>query len=1635
MLACTDCAQGEHEAIAYQAFSITRDTTHTTPQTYDWPPSDDIRAVEAELRQQRQFVTQDASRPWLWHFEPITIDAVGQDTLKLPVLDGYRLQREQSGYMKASEMARPPMRPGNPQAFVHPATSPSNVAPPKGVPGAGPRPAQGVPVGNTDAPQTLDCFTVYELFASSITALVSFSLVKHSGVIALNYRTFISRPLDREESVHSVTQDSGHVHWLTSISVHWLSSGTILVSTSTERARELCCLDDLPLEDHQQLVGSCIRIAPNGMLARVSSFEDPLEFATEDNVRRIQRKRPKTGFLEQGIEKWKATVERVLGWKGYALPDLGSRSSWVRIRTAHSTQLPLTSAISSLSEREILWPRALCFAYSTKPTAGSNTKSFGAQPISTSPDDMRWYEGNGSTGFKDPIDISQEWFVGKLERDRIVDARRKSKKAEEDAIRRKEEPSGLYPSSPFNVRSGGYGELQAVSGVYPTPPDGVAPGTGLASTDTPSVTGVAPNVILAPGGSNPAINLSAPQDHPQNDEQQHPSTSPLFPSNQDSFQTGGDDDDLFEDIGGDSFAGNGVNEADFDFFDEPDEADAEDTQMADVPPLSQTGPGDDAKDNRIPETPLPQEKAIKEEASDPITALENALASPSQPAEDEMPNVKNEQVPNSKSVSINVLEASSATTESSQQTHVQKPQPKEPTPPLSPGIVADVLLPSPPDRVSQKPQTVVQAPPSASAFHSLDFSRRLSLADAKYQDGRFASYMANKAEKDSSATSEAPARIKSLRDLPLLTKFRYAMGVVSAPKTPQVLSLARAVSDDSDLESDSESASELSDASDEDVEVAERAGPTPFLGRLIIPAKRKLPTEGHATPMSVTSFADSFGGDWQEHTGLLLDESSLPLLEPNSWDWPLVRLPSPTERSQVGSRYALPALPATPVRLPDTPTSQPDIEMDMPDERQINGKENIVITQIVTDQIISTTLDMLGEDESVARYSDEGAASEMRWQAALKDVFPKATDCNVSTLIALHDVFPDLSAQAKGQQRPPPRKANDSSAVPGNHIYQFPAPFVRVRRAETQWDLLPPSIAFWEPLGLAPVSAPKNVVAFCIYPHSDALRPILERFMLNLQLAYDTCKLGTHARVETVIEYEGGIIPCKVGTQASTKDAFKALRETCAQLGKLLALQHAQIREQQDAKINAFVIYMVNPFSTSSALWELCSAFWTLFQAYGQGPPSRGDNAQKPDLVLQVLPIKYLASFDVPVILDPSTYVNLAREVYDRCPPSTPSTDKTPLSIYKAPAFQLEESVPRSVQFKLISEPPQDLLRENSYMHVAYAISLDGTWVTAAWTDSCGKSQAIVSYHLGTRVFGEVAKEIWQTTIDILQSRRVQWRVCISKAGALDREELETWVLLITCPTPVNLFLTLLTVIEDSPYKFTPSAPTNGNTGQPSTTTPGSTPQPGLSPDPAVGLTPAATPSADVLDPAADPEARLIDVTDETWGIILAHRLHNSKSTNQFSPALISGLLVKRGETHATSNSIHHPIPDPEPGPIVISVDIVWIGAVGSTRAATSPFPPATDGVSPGGYAGGASAPPSPSPTQERSTTSLMWTPTVQTRATAENLLKEVLSQFRGLGLLAKLKGMRGTRHGALPWHVVAAKRGVEGLGKVTGGM
>lgn len=242
------------------------------------------------------------------------------------------------------------------------------------------------------------------------------------------------------------------------------------------------------------------------------------------------------------------------------------------------------------------------------------------------------------------------------------------------------------------------------------------------------------------------------------------------------------------------------------------------------------------------------------------------------------------------------------------------------------------------------------------------------------------------------------------------------------------------------------------------------------------------------------------------------------------------------------------------------------------------------------------------------------------------------------------------------------------------------------------------------------------------------------------------------------------------------------------------------------------------------------------------------------------------------------------------------------------------------------------------------------------------------------------------------------------------------------------------------------------------------------------------------VDPASDPDARLVDVTDESWGVILQHRLHNSNSTVEFRPCLASGYLVKRGADNNTDVS-GRDHPESPRGPIAVGINLLWIGstpgghqpqraaAVAAAAAAAQAAQAAASSTAatptsssthnpnisiplkhleaaaaaagsgggvgngssslPGTNSGGATAASSPLPSPAGGAmgqgvgvgaTGVGPFANQAARTTYDTVLKEFLTTYRGLGLLARLKGMRGTRGGAVPWHIAAALRGVRAV-------
>lgn len=421
------------------------------------------------------------------------------------------------------------------------------------------------------------------------------------------------------------------------------------------------------------------------------------------------------------------------------------------------------------------------------------------------------------------------------------------------------------------------------------------------------------------------------------------------------------------------------------------------------------------------------------------------------------------------------------------------------------------------------------------------------------------------------------------------------------------------------------------------------------------------------------------------------------------------------------------------------------------------------------------------------------------------------------------------------------------------------------------------------------------------------------------------------------------------------------------------------------------MVYILDPFGAADALYNLCACFWGLLNAFDKSDDvPNGDKRMAP--VLQVVPIRMVASFSEPTFISANATAKFARMVYDRCP-GTNYLCNPDLRIFSPASVVLADTTPKIVHFKLAAEPPSDLFHEQSCMHVSYCQSLDDQWITAVWTDDTGTYQHESFYSmLGPTTIKDIAQEIWDSTCAYIQDRKTKWLVCLAKVGPLEQPEYDVWRDIISTAKQTTLEISVAMIsLNTSPiievFPAPPAILSNKPLTQPgSTITPVATPQSQvLSPAQTTGIS-AATPATpggpattEVLD--ADPSARLVDLTDESWGVVLSRSLSVAHSIIDYNPSLSSGYLVKR-----TSASELDP-------PVVMEVNIMDLLAVNAEKKDRNEVAESA----------------------------------VDKKIQARQILRELLVAYRGLGLLARLRGIEKVTS-CRPWHVAVAERAADAL-------
>ena len=199
------------------------------------------------------------------------------------------------------------------------------------------------------------------------------------------------------------------------------------------------------------------------------------------------------------------------------------------------------------------------------------------------------------------------------------------------------------------------------------------------------------------------------------------------------------------------------------------------------------------------------------------------------------------------------------------------------------------------------------------------------------------------------------------------------------------------------------------------------------------------------------------------------------------------------------------------------------------------------------------------------------------------------------------------------------------------------------------------------------------------------------------------------------------------------------------------------------------VIYMLNTWG-EEAIPDMCRYFLAMFYAYRKSLEQE-DIREPNDLVLQIVPADMVFSNHELILSSPTDYKKLAFQVYDRCAPPGGNGQAPFVS---APAISLAKSTLKTIDFKLTVDP----LDTGDVLHLAYQWEANQQWLTGAWTNNSGTIQWNAAYWLSEdediqTSFLQVASAMIETTRDIIQSQRASYHVYIAKLGPYENFEVE----------------------------------------------------------------------------------------------------------------------------------------------------------------------------------------------------------------------------------------------------------------------
>ncbi|RAL62614.1 hypothetical protein DID88_004461 [Monilinia fructigena] len=477
-------------------------------------------------------------------------------------------------------------------------------------------------------------------------------------------------------------------------------------------------------------------------------------------------------------------------------------------------------------------------------------------------------------------------------------------------------------------------------------------------------------------------------------------------------------------------------------------------------------------------------------------------------------------------------------------------------------------------------------------------------------------------------------------------RFRYSEDEIKPqltelrdPTNPE--SLDRRKSDNKPLESDMLAQILNNDSGPYEFELDNEEEPDMAMNPTVIGMKRKR----YFDEGSLSSY-NAFTGEYEPSAGTpqSITEPQIPVFESDPADWSLV---------------------------PYFTSPDPDIK-----PNGLSDLDLIETAQIIADQAASGNLRMPGQNSQDLDSHAHAILSTRRLMtgvskattACLKDV----KTCTVGEYLAIPGIaLLNTPLRLPPRPMPNPRVTQNSDPLKSSNLFLIQPPQLEVRRGDSKLAVLPPAIHFWDNLGLSPFTGNKDINAICLHPDIVGITENANIFLDQMRGAYESFRFGGHDRIvfpgspSSLIPYpfDGNT---RGNMNMSNAAYLSSLKEIMARLSKNLS---SMTTEEKN-----IVVYIIYPVDNPSLLVQICAAFKLLFKFYRK---ALSEKKLKPvnELVLQLVPLDFLAAPNSLVVPSPAEYSRLAMEVYDRCVDFASSSTTA--------AILLEKPLPRSVDFKL----------------------------------------------------------------------------------------------------------------------------------------------------------------------------------------------------------------------------------------------------------------------------------------------------------------------------------------------------------------